>query len=114
LITGTVPYWFDDCPDNIALGYGIVTEGLNKDDPGTDVCIAGRVKRERLHVKAVELAIAQTLHEWCRLVNLVERFQGEEGKQKLFDQWVANRAKAEKNARVYKAHVYVLISNWTT
>ena len=60
--------------------------------------IAGRVKRERLHVKAVELATAQTLHEWCRLVNLVERFQGEEGKQKLFDQWVANRAKAEKSS----------------
>jgi hypothetical protein len=68
LIAGTVPYWFDDCPDNIALGYGIVTEGLNKDDdPGTDVCIVGRVKRERLHVKAVELATAQTLHESCRL-----------------------------------------------
>ena len=57
--------------------------------------------------RQIHLFGAETLHEWCRLVNLVERFQGEEGKQKLFDQWVANRAKAEKNARVYKAHVCI-------
>jgi hypothetical protein len=94
LITGTA-YLTDDCPDkyrgqDIAISHfdrfaGGKGQGLNKDKPG----ING-------FEKAVELAIAQTQHEWCRLVNLVEREQGEEGKQKLFDEWVADKAAAEK------------------
>jgi hypothetical protein len=96
LISGTIPYEPDDCPNkyggkDIAVGHWDLLsghgQGLNKDKPGRDG-----------HEKAVELATAQILHEWCRLVNLVEQTQGEKGKQKLFDKWVADKAAAEQTA----------------
>lgn len=38
--------------------------------------------------EARDLAIAQTTHEWCRLLNLVKTELGEESKNKLFEAWV--------------------------
>jgi hypothetical protein len=40
------------------------------------------------------LAEAQTIHEWCRLLNLIELSDGQDGVQLLFDSWVEDKEKA--------------------
>lgn len=70
----------DDCPDNVAISHG----DLNKDDPGRP-----------LFVEAHTLAVRQTEHEWCRLLNLVELEHGEDGIDFLMANWVADRSRAE-------------------
>jgi hypothetical protein len=64
-----------DCPDNIAISHS----DLNKDDSSRP-----------LFQKAVNMAIEQTRHEWCRLVNLVRGTYGEDGVTNLYNEWVAN------------------------
>ena len=67
------------CPEAVALDHHI----LHKDDsdrPGYD--------------KARALAKAQTIHEWCRLTNLVEQSHGQAGVQLLFNSWVEDEEKA--------------------
>jgi hypothetical protein len=69
----------DFCPEDVALDHDI----LHKDDsdrPGYD--------------KARALAKAQTIHEWCRLTNLVEQSHGQDGVQLLFNSWVDDIEKA--------------------
>jgi hypothetical protein len=44
----------------------------------------------------VALALLQTRHEWCRLVNIVGVNHGEEAKKKLFDTWVADDEAAKR------------------
>jgi len=95
LITGTIPYEPDDCPDNIAIphwdtfhgdkkrgeqGFGI---GLNKDSPSRDN-----------FNEAKNMAIAQTKHEWCRLVTMTAESYGQPGVDLLLKEWVKDRNKA--------------------
>jgi hypothetical protein len=67
------------CPEDIALDH----DTLNKDIPDR----AG-------YPQARALAEAQTIHEWCRLLNLVEINDGQAGVQLLFDSWVEDKEKA--------------------
>ena len=67
------------CPEDIALDH----DTLNKDIPD-------RVGYPQARV----LAEAQTIHEWCRLLNLVELSHGQAGVQLLFDSWVEDKDKA--------------------
>ena len=67
------------CPEDIALDH----DTLNKDIPD-------RVGYSQARV----LAEAQTIHEWCRLLNLVELSNGQTGVQLLFDSWVEDKEKA--------------------
>ncbi|MDW3612461.1 MAG: hypothetical protein QOK90_10070, partial [Nitrososphaeraceae archaeon] len=52
----------------------------NSDRPGYD--------------QARALAKAQTIHEWCRLTNLVEQSHGQAGVKLLFNSWVDDKDKA--------------------
>lgn len=81
LISGT--FGSDDCPDSVSMEHG----DLNKDKPG----LPGR---DATHLRARSLAVAQTQHEWCRLVNLVRKDYGQTGVDVLFDQWVADKNRA--------------------
>jgi hypothetical protein len=67
------------CPEDIALDH----DTLNKDIPD-------RVG----YPQARALAEAQTIHEWCRLLNLVELNDGQAGVQLIFDRWVEDKEKA--------------------
>jgi hypothetical protein len=67
------------CPEDIALDH----DTLHKDIPD-------RVGYPQARV----LAEAQTIHEWCRLLNLVELNDGQAGVQLLFDNWVEDKEKA--------------------
>ncbi|CAD6515621.1 exported hypothetical protein [metagenome] len=94
LISGSA-YGTDNCPDEITVGHwdgSISTNGnlpnfmlqsspywgtgLNKDYPGRPS-----------HETARALAKDQTLHEWCRLVNLVDIQYGKAGVKGLLDNW---------------------------
>jgi hypothetical protein len=67
------------CPEDIALDH----DTLNKDIPDRDG-----------YPQARALAVAQTIHEWCRLLNLVELNDGQAGVQLIFDSWVEDKEKA--------------------
>jgi hypothetical protein len=69
----------DFCPEDVALDHDILHKD-NSDRPGYD--------------QARVLAKAQTIHEWCRLTNLVEQSHGQAGVQLLFNSWVADKDKA--------------------
>ena len=69
----------DFCPEDVALDHDILHKD-NSDRPGYD--------------QARVLAKAQTIHEWCRLTNLVEQNHGQAGVQLLFNSWVADIEKA--------------------
>ena len=78
LISATVG---DDyyCPEDVALDHHSIHKDVS-DKPGYD--------------KARALAKAQTIHEWCRLTNLVEQSHGQAGVQLLFNSWVDDKNKA--------------------
>src|SRR5215217_8659795 len=78
LISGTVRDK-DSCPEDVSLDHDILHKD-NSDRPGYD--------------KARALAKAQTIHEWCRLTNLVEQSYGQAGVQLLFNSWVDDKDKA--------------------
>ena len=78
LISGTVRDK-DSCPEDVSLDHDILHKD-NSDRPGYD--------------KARALAKAQTIHEWCRLTNLVEQSYGQDGVQLLFNSWVDDKDKA--------------------
>ena len=67
------------CPEDIALDH----DTLNKDIPD-------RVS----YSQARALAEAQTIHEWCRLLNLMKLSHGQPGIQLLLDSWVEDKDKA--------------------
>ena len=69
----------NNCPEDIALDH----DTLNKDIPD-------RVG----YPQARALAEAQTIHEWCRLLNLIELSDGQAGVQLLFDSWVEDKERA--------------------
>ena len=69
----------DFCPEDVALDHDILHKD-NSDRPGYD--------------QARVLAKAQTIHEWCRLTNLVEQNHGQAGVQLLFNSWVDDIEKA--------------------
>ena len=89
LVSGSV-YAFDNCIDNKILdssiggtfehwdNFGIFDNtGLNKDGP-----------ERKGHSQAYGLALEQTEHEWCRLVNLVHEEYPKDGVDTLFEKWV--------------------------
>ena len=78
LISTTFGY-NDFCPEDVALDHDILHKD-NSDRPGYD--------------QARALAKAQTIHEWCRLTNLVEQSYGQDGVQLLFNSWVDDKDKA--------------------
>jgi hypothetical protein len=83
LISGTVDYEPGDaCPRQVAMTH----DELNKDR----ATIAGRTLQ---HEQAKALGIAQTTHEWCRLVALTRAAWGEAGEQRLAS-WIALGATA--------------------
>ncbi len=78
-LTSTVYESSNKCPEDIALDH----HTLNKDIPDSVGYPQARV-----------LAEAQTIHEWCRLLNLVELSHGQAGVQLLFDRCVEYKEKA--------------------
>ncbi|MBI3071827.1 MAG: hypothetical protein HYY84_06815 [Deltaproteobacteria bacterium] len=96
IITGTYPKSDkENCIKEAKLGHWkeLPTEithpevdrgGLNKDDhlrPNSQ--------------KAINLAVKQTRHEWCRLVHMVFEKGGAEAANRLIDNWVNDKAAAE-------------------
>jgi hypothetical protein len=83
LISGSVDYEpGEKCPIQVRMTH----EELNKDNsknPG----------RAAQFVKARELAVEQTRHEWCRLVTLTRDAYGDAGEQRL-STWIADGAAA--------------------
>ena len=78
LVSGINDFTLDDnCFDPIVIGHG----ELNKDRPGRDGYEAARA-----------LAVRQTTHEWCRLLNLLQGQYGDSGPSTAFGLWVANGA----------------------
>jgi hypothetical protein len=71
LISGTFGL-SDDCPNNIAMGHG----DLNKDE----------ATRQNFG-PARNLAVEQTIHEWCRLESLVLGKYGQAGLTRLRNKW---------------------------
>lgn len=69
----------DDCPDEVTINHST----LNKDSADRP-----------LHLEARHLARRQTLHEWCRLLNLVSDRYGSAGLRLLLDQWAADQSAA--------------------
>lgn len=78
LVSGMSGFWLtdDDCPDEVTISH----DNLNKDSS----------KRPN-HLEARYLAKQQTIHEWCRLLVLVNERYGAAGIEFLFEQWVADR-----------------------
>ena len=70
----------DDCPDNVAVTHG----DLNKDDPSSS--------NGARYAAARALAIRQTTHEFCRLVQLVRDSYGQTGVDGLLEAWVKDDA----------------------
>lgn len=82
----------DGAYPEIVTGAEKTCTGLAKDEPrgcGSDL----------EHKKAVELAIEQTKHEWCRVFNLVRHHYGDAGVKKLLDEW-----HSERNSPCFKAY----------
>ena len=77
LISGSSGPGDDDCPDRVTLSH----DDLNKDHPSSSPT------RNQAYLRATELAITQTRHEWCRLTNLVFLRYGQRGLDSLFNQW---------------------------
>ncbi|TVL98719.1 MAG: hypothetical protein CV087_20790 [Candidatus Brocadia sp. WS118] len=76
LISGTFAL-NDHCPDNIEVSH----DYLNKDERGRPY-----------HSVARELATRQTVHEWCRLINLVNQAYGQKGVKYIFDNLIKDKA----------------------
>ena len=73
----------DDCPDNVAVAHGSLVAPLphlNKDDTSSS--------NGTLYPAARALAIRQTRHEFCRLVQLVRDRWGQRGVDGLLEAWV--------------------------
>ena len=77
------------CPPEASIEHGDVNvrrwkdagEYLAKDDPDS-----------HNHAQAVDIAIAQSTEEFCRLVRLVTLRHGHAGREQLLDAWVEDRA----------------------
>lgn len=75
---------------------GLDTKGLNKDTKDrNNSCGEPGNTDEHCHDKAIHMAKLQTTHEWCRLVNLLNKNYGKSVVEKLFDDWVEDRTLAE-------------------
>jgi hypothetical protein len=75
----------DDCPDETQDWNHVE---LNKDGPTPREYAGDRSRYSEFHIKAKSLAVSQTAHEWCRLLNLVELYGGAPVVKKLFNAWV--------------------------
>jgi len=80
LITGSFghPYLPDQCPDLVAISHG----DLNKDEP--------YFGKEDLFNNAKNLAIEQTKHEWCRLVNILKNNTSSDTVKNIFNSWLVD------------------------
>jgi hypothetical protein len=79
------------CPDELKMWKH---PQLNKDDENPDEYAGDLSRYPEYHKKAKSLAVEQTAHEWCRLVNKVDLSQGPSGVKELFNKWVADPIKA--------------------
>lgn len=79
VLTGTWGF-ANDCPSSVAVPHGSILSphGLNKDGPS--------VYNGALYPAAADLAVAQTMNEFNRLVNLVQARYGTA--QRLLDAWI--------------------------
>jgi hypothetical protein len=78
-ITASYP---DSCPEQVQE---ITHDYLAKDDP---------TLHSAEHLRAVDLALQQTKHEWCRFVDRVYASYGSLGVKQLCDKWVDKPADA--------------------
>jgi hypothetical protein len=85
VLTGTWGF-ANDCPTSVAVPHGSILSphGLNKDGPS--------VYNGALFPAAANLAIAQTMNEFDRLVNMVQATYGTA--QRLLDAWISPGAPA--------------------
>ena len=70
-------------------------QGLNKDEYSRP-----------LFSVAKKLAIEQTEHEWCRLLNLVDKAYPDKGKEKILDAWVGSLARIKECPEKWKGDYY--------
>ena len=85
----------DYCPDELEYWFH---DRLNKDDPNPvneDGSYSGDLsKYPDLHIKAKSLAVKQTAHEWCRLLDFINLHQGLSNVKQIFTNWVADPVSA--------------------
>jgi hypothetical protein len=89
LITGAA-YTTDDCPDDVTIGHWD-SGGLGGNWPGENERLDGLNKDadgRPGYSEARSLAVQQTTHEWCRLLNLENTRNGGDGVKLIFQQWV--------------------------
>ena len=89
LITGAA-YTTDDCPDDVTIGHWD-SGGLGGNWPGENERLDGLNKDANGrpgYSEARSLAVQQTTHEWCRLLNLENTRNGGDGVKLIFQQWV--------------------------
>jgi parallel beta-helix repeat protein len=72
-----------------------IAKGLNKDTSDTTLSEKA-IDDTSLHARAKKLAIDQTQKEWCRLVNLANENDKQNGIKFLFDHWVQDKKSAQK------------------
>jgi hypothetical protein len=77
----------DDCPGELQDWNH---ENLNKDDPNPDEYSGNLSKYHDFHIKAKPLAVKQTTHEWCRLLEIINLHQGLSSVKQIFTNWVAD------------------------
>ena len=81
----------DDCPGELQDWQH---SNLNKDDPNPDDYGGDLSKYPDLHIKAKSLAVKQTAHEWCRLLDFINLHQGLSNVKQMFTNWVADPVSA--------------------
>ncbi len=81
----------NECPDELKMWKH---PQLNKDGDQNAQYAGDMAKYSEYHNKAKSLAVTQTAHEWCRLLNKVDSSQGSSGVKELFNMWVADLQKA--------------------
>ena len=92
----TIGQFFGDyCPDELEFWFH---DRLNKDDPNLvneEGKYSGDItKYPDLHIKAKSLAVKQTAHEWCRLLDFINLHQGLSNVKQIFTNWVADPVSA--------------------
>ena len=92
----TIGQFFGDyCPDELEFWFH---DRLNKDDPNPvneEGKYSGDItKYPDLHIKAKSLAVKQTAHEWCRLLDFINLHQGLSNVKQIFTNWVADPVSA--------------------
>jgi len=85
------------CPIGVALGHfdsGPCCSDKKPDQNGFGIGLNKDYPPRQGFTEARAMAVAQTKHEWCRLVSLVTTNYGQAGVDLLFSKWVGDSTAA--------------------